>query len=234
MTDRDLDDYGYDSHAVVDINGTEIVIRSSNGTDMLLSELQQLDDDDLDLNAIADTSQHSSIPANSNLDAPIANFTLATAAVSNASDVRPWNISAADLDESRKRFWCINVSKSVLIIHHSIVATTNLETHQKPNGDAIDIIALSELYIMGQVESSNTTSRDNTTVSHAHRRQHHHHHPGSHLGHSHAVRHKRRAVEGPIQCGLGKPCKDGACCNKDGKWLVSAASTNPLFDHAKL
>jgi hypothetical protein len=118
LTDRDLDDYGYDSHAVVDVNGTEIVIRPTNGTDMLLSELQQLDDDDLDLDLIADTSQHSFIPAGSNLDVPIANSTLATAAVSNVSHVRPWNISAADLNESRKRFWCINFTKSVLIIYH--------------------------------------------------------------------------------------------------------------------
>jgi hypothetical protein len=222
LTSQDLDDYGYDSHTIMDVNGTDTAVQFANGTEVLNPELQQLSGDDLLPDVTSNTSHISSTPANSRPSSLNANSTSAITAATNVSDVRPWNISAVDVDDSRKRRRGTNVTEHMLIVHPSTVTTYKFETQQEPNGDAIDIIALSEMYILGQIESSGAT---NATTSHAHRRALHHHHHEIHHGHKHATQHSRRAVEGPIQCGPDQPCKDGACCNKDGKWLVSTIPT---------
>jgi hypothetical protein len=115
-------------------------------------------------------------------------------------------------------------------VRSSLVATYRYETQQEPNGDAIDIIGLSELYIRAQISDSNATantSNQNITVSqhlsarnapNRHARRHGHGHGHSHMSPRRTYTLDTRAVDGPIQCGEGTPCKDGACCNKDGKW----------------
>ena len=82
------------------------------------------------------------------------------------------------------------------------------------NAPPIPIIALSEQYILGQINGSivvphNISTPTNTTV---HRREQ----PAvSEWMRSPLL--KRQVVEGPIQCGPGNPCKDGSCCNTSGK-----------------
>lgn len=103
----------------------------------------------------------------------------------------------------------------------SPVTTYKLQTQQQPDGDAIDIIGLSEMCILGQIDGLNKTNgtAGNTTMSSLHGKIARSGHRST-IGHSHHHSHmfSPRAVEGPIQCGIGMPCKDGACCNKDGKW----------------
>jgi hypothetical protein len=175
----------------MDVNGTNIAVQFANSTEVLNPELQQLSGDDLLPDVTSNTSHVSSTPANSRPSSLSANSTSATTAATNASDVRPWNISAVDVDDSRKRRHGTNVTEQMLIVHPPTVTTYKFETQQEPNGDAIDIIALSEMYNLGQIESSNAT---NATASHAHRQALHHHHHGIHHGHNHATQHSRRAA----------------------------------------
>lgn len=128
---------------------------------------------------------------------------------------------------------CRPTKQPILGSHHLItlsVTSDRLETHQEPNGDAIDIIGLSAQYIRAQISDSNATESiisQNKNSSHHQvaRRPHGQHRHGHSHGHSHGQISPRRsysldprAVDGPIQCGEGSPCKDGSCCNKDGKW----------------
>lgn len=104
--------------------------------------------------------------------------------------------------------------------------TYDLETQRQPKVGVIDIISLSEQYILGQLGSNYTTNgtapsanasiTDNGPSSRIRRSLH-----GQGVMHRHRLSEKRQAttpiVEGPIQCGPGKPCLDGSCCNSDGK-----------------
>lgn len=108
----------------------------------------------------------------------------------------------------------------------SLSTTYDLETQRQPEVGVIDIISLSEQYILGQLGSNNTTNGtapscnasfpDNGPSSRIRRSSH-----GHGVMHRHRLSEKRQTtipvVEGPIQCGPGKPCLDGSCCNTDGK-----------------
>jgi chitinase len=73
-------------------------------------------------------------------------------------------------------------------------------------------------YILGQLNSTkdstaHPTLQNSTDLNarHARRHSHHKHHQSPNLV-------ARQATDGgPIQCGAGSPCKDGACCSKLGK-----------------
>ncbi|KAH4252578.1 chitinase [Parastagonospora nodorum] len=116
-------------------------------------------------------------------------------------NVTSWNITAGDVDES--------------------LTTYDFQTQRQPQSDMIDIIGLSEQYILGQLSGNSTrnsigsvngTRLLNETGSAATWRRSSHHQM-----HQSGALTKRQAVEGPMQCGPGKPCLDGSCCNSDGK-----------------
>lgn len=163
MTERDLNDYGYDHDIILDVNGTDIVVRFANGTEILDSDLEQLNDNDLDHDLPWNATHLHSTPARSRPSSINANFTTTQSVPMNDSNVHQWNISAIDVDASRKQFRGTNGTKSMLTLHAHIVTTYDFETHQVPDGEAIDIIALSEMYIRGQIASSNTTNNLRTT-----------------------------------------------------------------------
>jgi hypothetical protein len=129
--------------------------------------------------------------------------------VKTSSDPVPWNISATDVG--------------------GISTTYDLATQQEPRKDRIDIIALSGEYILAQVRQPNSTGNHSIQTE---IKTHKHSAPSPIFGR--LLRHRQsheqarsdispfspllnRAVEGPIQCGPGNPCKDESCCNKDGK-----------------
>jgi chitinase len=129
--------------------------------------------------------------------------------VQKSSDPAPWNISATDVE--------------------GMSTTYGLTTQQEPGKDRIDIIALSREYILAQIDQSNSTGNHSIQPE---IKAHKDPTPGSTFGR--LLRHRRsqdqaesaispfspllnRAVEGPVQCGPGNPCKDESCCNKDGK-----------------
>jgi hypothetical protein len=62
------------------------------------------------------------------------------------------------------------------------------------------------------VPSMNTSLPENGSSSRVRRSTH-----GTMHKHRFAVKRETTVVEGPIQCGVGKPCLDGSCCNSDGK-----------------
>lgn len=110
--------------------------------------------------------------------------------------------------------------------NESSSTTYDLETQRQPKVGVIDIISLSEQYILGQLGSNSTKNGtapsanasfpDNSPSSRVRRSSH-----GHGIMHRHRLSEKRQTttpvVEGPIQCGPGKPCLDGSCCNTDGK-----------------
>lgn len=78
----------------------------------------------------------------------------------------------------------------------------------------IDIIGLGELYIHGQLNkrsASNLTESEVLDPKNTRKSQSSSSHHRS-LHDRHAKRQKPKPVEGPIQCGPGKPCLDGSCC----------------------
>jgi hypothetical protein len=127
-------------------------------------------------------------------------FTFGATPVNTSSfvekNVTSWNITAGDVDES--------------------LTTYEFQTQRQPQSDMIDIIGLSEQYILGQLSGNGTrnstgsvngTKLLNETGSAATWRRSSHHQM-----HQRGALIKRQAVEGPIQCGPGKPCLDGSCC----------------------
>ena len=105
----------------------------------------------------------------------------------------PWNIDADNVEELQ-------------------IASVGLETQQQHGSERIDIIGLSEAYILGQINQGNTTKNNSeglNTTSHSIE--------AAPSAFGKVLRHRQAPVEGPIQCGPGQPCLDGSCCNKDGK-----------------
>ncbi|KAF2024262.1 glycoside hydrolase [Setomelanomma holmii] len=101
------------------------------------------------------------------------------------TDVPTWSITASDVDQS--------------------LTTYDLETQREPQQGVINIIGLSQQYILGQLGSNqtrNNTLMQNSTVS-------------SRIRRNQSL--NMRAVDGSVQCGPGQPCLDGSCCNTDGK-----------------
>jgi hypothetical protein len=129
--------------------------------------------------------------------------------VKTSSNSVPWNISATDVEGMSTKY--------------------DLATQQEPGKDRIDIIALSREYILAQVGQPNSTGNHSIqTEIKTHK------HSASSPTFGRLLRHRQsyeqaisdvtpfspllnHAVEGPIQCGPGNPCKDESCCNKDGK-----------------
>jgi chitinase len=84
-------------------------------------------------------------------------------------------------------------------------------------------------YILGQLNlttdsTANSTLKKNSTdlnARHARRHSHHKHHQSPNLV-------VRQATDGgPIQCGAGLPCKDGAGCSRLGKYDFKEAHCSP-------
>lgn len=124
--------------------------------------------------------------------------------ISPVEDVKPWNVSGTAVG--------------------ALSDSYRFGTHQTPDSQRIDILALSEKYILGQVNNTmNGTRPGNTTT-----------HPSS-------VKEKRtignlvrfgdgitrytplNKRDGPVQCGPGSPCLDESCCSVDGKCGFKAA-----------
>jgi hypothetical protein len=136
MTEQDLIDYGYKTDVlVVHDNGTEPTWRLAEGINVSASELESIPSLDVLLGDNSTTTNTQS-PTSSSISAQSseevsskATFT-SSSTLSNATgtpDVIPWDISAADVDES--------------------LATSKLEMHQDLKSDRIDIIGLSEMYM---------------------------------------------------------------------------------------
>jgi chitinase len=128
-------------------------------------------------------------------------------------------------------FWSQNVANAFSAFRHVTaedvdpsLTSYGLETQQNPVG-AIDIIGLSEQYILAQIESNQTTSNGTLTNNITVLRRWQSPHTKSHAVHHNL--HLQRRVDGPIQCGVGQPCLDGSCCNKLGKCGYKAAQCAP-------
>lgn len=180
MTDRDLIDYGYKTDTlIIPEDDTEPFMRLAGGIDVPVSQIEFEEDLGV-VNTSSIDTERTNVTGHG-LPEQGEGISLPN------STVAAWNISATDVDESLTAY--------------------NFETQQEHRGENIDIIRLSEMYILGQLSSPNATANHSAwngrTASQ----------------HPHTTRRliDKRAVEGPIQCGPGQPCKDGACCNKDGK-----------------
>lgn len=212
MTKRVLIEYGYKSDTIEHEDFTRMITRYANGTVELEDGTMMLGSE---YDRLSDVTE----------DAPASPQPRSLDTSSSFESEPSFNISGGDIDERRIESHATMLTRDLLTLRNMLVATYKYETQQEPNGDAIDIIGLSELYIRAQISDSNNTadvSNQTTTVSQhrsaRHARRHGHGHGHNHMTPRRTYTLDSRAVDGPIQCGEGSPCKDGACCNKDGKW----------------
>ena len=117
---------------------------------------------------------------------------------SPAPEVKPWNLTAADVDPS--------------------LARSRIQTPRQLSEGNVDILALGEFYIEGNIESNMTLSSNETqrgSLSRPRRRRQNL--LSGKLGNGFSPYTPLNKRDGPIQCGPNQPCLDNSCCNGDGK-----------------
>ncbi|KAF6841708.1 hypothetical protein CPLU01_00380 [Colletotrichum plurivorum] len=162
----------------------EVIVLSNNGTKVRLADEGIISVEELEAKVAAEDAMDEGLgPATQ-----LTNETLPTTSSGTLSSATPsssttrvekWNETCAGTDS-----WNTTTAD---VQPWNVTAA---EVDESLTDDKVDILNIGTNYILGQINSPNSTANFTSL---------------------------RRRADGPIQCGPDSPCVDGSCCNSDGK-----------------